>query len=145
VSVTISVRIGRLGRFTFPPGSYVYTGRASRALRARVLRHVNRAARKHWHIDYLLARQEVHVERVVLAFDDPAEECAVNRRVGALGRAAAPGFGSSDCKAGCGTHLWRIVRGRAKCLLPARRGRRSAGALHADHGGARTIAGGSEA
>jgi hypothetical protein len=32
VSVTISVRIGRPGRFTFPPGSYVYTGRASRAL-----------------------------------------------------------------------------------------------------------------
>jgi Uri superfamily endonuclease len=120
VSVTIRVRVGRLGRFTFPPGMYVYTGRAARGLRARVLRHVTGARTRHWHIDYLLARGDVHVERVELVSDDPVDECAANRRVGAAGRVPAPGFGSSDCKAGCGTHLWHIVSGHAESLPPAR-------------------------
>ena len=71
VSVAIRVRIGRLGLFTFPPGWYVYTGRAARGLRARVQRHVAGARRKHWHIDYLLAHPEVRIERVELASDNP--------------------------------------------------------------------------
>ncbi|MBU0617276.1 MAG: GIY-YIG nuclease family protein, partial [Planctomycetes bacterium] len=104
VSVAIRVRIGRLGRFVFLPGLYVYTGRASRGLRARVLRHVCGARTKRWHIDYLLARREVWVERVELASDNPQDECLANRAIRPKAPANAPSFGASDCKRHCGTH-----------------------------------------
>jgi len=136
VSVAIRVRVGRLGTFRFPPGTYVYTGRAARGLQARVRRHVRwchgragreasgcthgrsrragtrgtrqeRARPKFWHIDYLLARREVHVERVVLASPDPGNECAVNQTV--RGMAVVPGFGASDCRQRCRAHLRRVA------------------------------------
>ena len=103
----LHVTVGRLGRFLFRAGTYVYAGRASRGLRARVLRHVQGANRKHWHIDYLLAHRDVCVERVVLASLDPEMECSVNQSVGETGLCVAPGFGSSDCRNGCAAHLWR--------------------------------------
>lgn len=111
VPVELRLTVGRLGRFTFPSGRYVYTGRAARALPARVRRHVKAGRRKQWHIDYLLARPEVHVERVVLASTDPDDECTVNQAIGLRGRCAGPRFGASDCRAGCKTHLWRLAGG----------------------------------
>ena len=108
VSVAICVSVGKLGRITFPPGLYVYTGRAARALRARVLRHVGGARRKHWHIDYLLARRETRVQRVTLLSRDPADECAVNVDAGRTGRAVADRFGASDCRSQCPAHLWLV-------------------------------------
>lgn len=108
VSAAISVTIGRLGRFRFPAGRYVYTGRASRGLLPRVCRHVRGARRRHWHIDYLLAAPGVRIERVVLASANPDDECLCNRRVARGGDAPAPGLGASDCRAGCKAHLWRV-------------------------------------
>jgi len=110
VSVDLRVTVGRLGRFRFPAGLYVYTGRASRALRARVLRHVRGSPRKHWHIDYLLAGRGVRIERVALASDNPREECACHQAVGWHGRYVAPGFGACDCRQGCSAHLCLIVK-----------------------------------
>ena len=103
----VRITVGRLGRFAFPVGIYVYTGRASRGLRARVRRHVGGAPRRHWHIDYLLAKPEVAVVRVALASLDADEECSVNQAVGLTGDCVAPGCGASDCRAGCAARLWR--------------------------------------
>lgn len=108
VSVALRVTVGRLGRLTLPAGLYVYTGRAARGLRARVRRHVRGAARKHWHIDYLLARRGVRLERVELVSDSPGDECPANRAVGREAGCPVPGFGASDCRAGCAAHLWRV-------------------------------------
>ena len=94
------VRVGRLGTFTFPAGRYVYTGSARRALEARVARHLSRTKRLRWHIDYLLAAPGVAIESV-RRFATP--ECAANQAVG--GRVQVVGFGASDCRAGCGSHL----------------------------------------
>jgi Uri superfamily endonuclease len=102
----IHVQVGRLGRFSFPPDRYVYTGRASRGLRARVQRHVNGACKRHWHIDHLLARREVEIVRVELASTDAREECEINAAT--VGETPAPGFGASDCAACCGAHLKRV-------------------------------------
>ncbi len=109
IQLTHDVRatVGRLGRFRFPVGLYVYTGRASRGLRARVRRHFGGAARRHWHIDYLLAKPQVAVVGVALASLDADEECLMNQAVSLTGECVAPGFGASDCRAGCATHLWR--------------------------------------
>ena len=109
VSVVIRVRVGRLGRCEFPPGRYVYTGRAGCGLPARVRRHVRRRTVRQWHIDYLLGRREVRLERATLASRRPADECPVNQATG--GRVIVPGFGSSDCHVGCGAHLL-LVSGR---------------------------------
>ena len=105
VSVSLRVMVGRLGCVRFPAGRYVYTGRAARRLRARVRRHLvgNRCC--HWHIDYLLRRREVHIECVRLASADPEAECAVNQTAIRCGILFAPGFGASDCRQRCRSHL----------------------------------------
>lgn len=124
VSVAVRVRVGRLGTFRFPAGRYVYTGRAARGLRARVLRHLRRGGRQQvrfWHIDYLLARPEVHVERVVLASPRPADECAETQALG--GRVVAAGFGASDCRRRCGAHLRWLAHG-SRVPGPAPSGRK---------------------
>ena len=98
-----NLRVGRLGRFSFPAGYYVYTGRAKRGLSARIARHMRKRKGIHWHIDYLLRYGRItkvnRYERRNLS------ECELNRRVERLSRsqAIAKGFGSSDCE--CLTHL----------------------------------------
>jgi Uri superfamily endonuclease len=105
------IPIGRLGRFLFPPGVYVYTGRAARGLRARVTRHARGARAKHWHIDYLLAAKDVRPERIVLASRDSSMECSLNQSVGENAACPVRGFGSSDCREGCPAHLWLLLAG----------------------------------
>lgn len=92
--------VGRLGEFDFPAGTYIYTGSARRGVAARVQRHLQRDKRLHWHIDYLLAAPQA---RVVDAHYAVEGECELNRRT--PGRIVASGFGASDCKAGCASHL----------------------------------------
>ena len=96
----VMLQIGRLGRFRFPAGRYVYTGSAKRNLEARIARHLSAEKRLHWHIDWLLQAPQAHIVEV---HRSTREECALNRRVG--GTIVAPGFGASDCRAGCGSHL----------------------------------------
>ena len=118
------ITVGRLGRFVFPAGVYVYTGRASRALRARVLRHAKGGNKKHWHIDYLLDHRYVRLVRVGLVSVDPETECELNQAVGASGRCVVRGFGSSDCGRGCETHLWLLgdLEGSPRVELSLSRG-----------------------
>ncbi len=96
----VRLTIGRLGAFGFPAGEYVYTGSARRNMAARIRRHLSSHKALRWHIDYLLAAPEAHI-RDVRTFDVP--ECLLNQRV--KGGTPAPGFGASDCRAGCGSHL----------------------------------------
>ena len=103
----VKVGVGALGEIHFTEGTYIYTGRAARGLRARVLRHVHGAERLHWHIDYLLAQRSARVGRVILASTDPDDECRVNCRA-VSGWVAVPGFGASDCRNGCPGHLWKV-------------------------------------
>ncbi len=96
----VRVLVGRLGAQRFPAGRYVYTGSARRGMEARIARHMAQAKRPHWHIDYLLAAtgvQIVNVRRRALP------ECQLNQRT--RGTVPVPGFGASDCRAGCGSHL----------------------------------------
>lgn len=103
----VKVRVGALGEIHFARGTHIYTGRASRGLRARVLRHTRGAGRLHWHIDYLLAQRNARIEGVILASTSPDDECRVNCNA-ANGWVAVPGFGASDCRSGCPGHLWRV-------------------------------------
>jgi Uri superfamily endonuclease len=103
VDEAMRLRVGRLGTFEFPAGYYIYTGSALRGMAARLKRHLSREKRLRWHIDYLLASPHATVVDIVL-FSEP--ECVVNQRT--TGAMVAPGFGASDCRAGCGAHLFRV-------------------------------------
>lgn len=96
----VRVQVGRLGTFDFPAGRYVYTGSAKRHPAARIARHLAKAKRLRWHIDYLLAAPGAEVYAVLR---HTAPECPTHQATGGL--ALVPRFGSSDCKAGCLSHL----------------------------------------
>ncbi len=91
---------GRLGEHELAPGRYVYTGSARRHMAARIRRHLRSDKALRWHIDWLLTRPEARVVDVQVSTEP---ECTVNTRTG--GRVPIPGFGASDCRAACGSHL----------------------------------------
>jgi len=103
----VRVAVGALGVCDFPRGRYVYTGSAKRALEARIRRHLSGIKRNHWHIDYLLAVPGVQVLDVRRS---ARTECGLNAAT--RGRIVVPGFGASDCRAGCGSHLKLASGGR---------------------------------
>ena len=96
----VRIAIGRLGKFAFPAGRYIYTGSARRNFEARIARHLRREKTLRWHVDYLLAASGVRISGVRRYIED---ECAINRAT--PGDTPIAGFGASDCRAGCGSHL----------------------------------------
>ena len=103
VAAPARVRIGRLGTFDFPAGLYCYTGSARRNFEARVRRHRSTAKKLRWRIDYLLAAPGV---RIVDVLRHALPECRVNGDT--AGEMPVSGFGASDCREGCGSHLKRV-------------------------------------
>ena len=96
------IQIGRLGTFAFPAGPYLYLGSAMGpgGLAGRLHHHLSTPKRPHWHIDYLLTHRDVRVNQVQRS---SKEECVWNQTTS--GKIIVPGFGASDCRAGCGSHL----------------------------------------
>jgi len=99
------IKIGRLGRFNFKKGFYVYTGSALKNLEARVRRHRRKRKKLFWHIDYLLANKYAKIANVIGIQTRKRLECDVNKMVLSLpgAKVLVKGFGSSDCK--CKSHL----------------------------------------
>ncbi|MGD0056642.1 MAG: GIY-YIG nuclease family protein [Methanomassiliicoccales archaeon] len=108
------VRVGKLGTYSFPGGTYAYVGSALSGLESRVHRHFSRAKRTHWHIDYLLCAGEAI--QAILVPNENRMECVLNRVVGDLpgSRSIVKGFGSSDCS--CHSHL-HLIPSRSMRLL----------------------------
>jgi len=101
----VSVTVGKLGTFAFPAGRYVYTGSAKRNLEARLRRHQAKEKKLKWHIDYLLTAPGVHMREIKRSEEG---ECSLNQATG--GTIPVPGFGASDCRNGCGSHLKYLGR-----------------------------------
>jgi Uri superfamily endonuclease len=100
LSQTIEIQIGRLGLFIFPKGMYVYTGSAKRNMDARITRHLSKNKNLHWHIDYLLANEQTKIIKIIKS---ELGECDLNTDI--KGKTIVKGFGSSDCKENCKSHL----------------------------------------
>jgi Uri superfamily endonuclease len=103
VTRPVEIAVGRLGLCSFQKGTYVYTGSAKRNFEARIARHLRKEKTLRWHIDYLLAAPGVSVTDVLRS---DVEECELNQ--GSAGEIVVPGFGASDCRHGCGSHLKRL-------------------------------------
>ncbi len=101
-----SISIGKLGTFTFPAGQYVYTGRAKKNLAQRIDRHKKTDKKCFWHIDYLLTDENVQLEDIAIISENFSDECSENKKL-LMGNASivAEGFGATDCKSNCGSHL----------------------------------------
>jgi len=109
--VDIRLKVGKLGEHQFLKGYYAYTGSAlgprASSLRKRVARHLQKKKRIFWHIDYLLTSGEPVVIAIVAGHTNMKMECEINRRLKNEVTARIPvlGFGASDCKENCGSHL----------------------------------------
>jgi sugar fermentation stimulation protein A len=96
------ISIGKLGRFHFQQGYYLYVGSAQRKLTARLERHGRGMKPMRWHIDYLSIRAEM---LGAITIGGPREkECELAKELAGIFKRAAPGFGASDCR--CGGHLF---------------------------------------
>lgn len=103
VADPLSIDVGRLGRLSFAACRYIYTGSAKRNIEARIARHLRRDKTLRWHIDYLLTAPGVTVLEVRRSDID---ECALNQAT--EGNVVVKGFGATDCRRGCGSHLKRV-------------------------------------
>jgi len=98
----IEIEIGKLGKFTFPMGNYVYTGSAKKNIDERIKRHKSNSSDKklYWHVDYLLNDKNA---KIIEVHKFEKEECTLNQET--CGETIVTGFGSSDCKNKCKSHL----------------------------------------
>lgn len=105
VGKDIKVNIGALGNMGFEKGLYAYVGSAQTGLEKRIERHLRRAKRKFWHIDYLLENEFVDVVKVFYKEAEKSDECRVASE---LSERTVPvvNFGCSDCD--CVSHLFKI-------------------------------------
>jgi Uri superfamily endonuclease len=114
------LQVGRLGRFDFAPGWYLYVGSAfgPGGLAARIAYHRRRdKARPHWHFDYLRPHGQL-CEAWTVAGPERLE-CRWCRALAARPELStpAPGFGARDT--GCGTHLFYLPRRPRMAFLSA--------------------------
>ncbi|HEY48615.1 MAG TPA: GIY-YIG nuclease family protein [Dehalococcoidia bacterium] len=98
-----AITVGKLTKFSFPAGYYLYAGSALGGLFPRVRRHIKGGNKLHWHIDYL--RREARVVEVWYLVSDESLECRWYQAAAGISQAKVPvaGFGSSGC--GCVSHL----------------------------------------
>ena len=105
----VSLKIGALGEYHFPKGEYVYTGSSMKNLDKRIERHNRKEKALRWHIDYLLASDDVELLEAISYPSKIREECQRNQILLNEGaEAIIKGFGSSDCKI-CPSHLLKIA------------------------------------
>ena len=96
------ITVGRLVRFTFQSGYYLYVGSAQRNLEARLARHARRHKTLRWQIDYLSVKAKF--VGALMIGGPKSLECKLAALLAKHYPRAVPGFGASDCH--CGGHLF---------------------------------------
>ncbi len=97
--------IGKMGELRFETGYYAYVGSAKLNFMQRIKRHFSKKKKLFWHIDYLLAEDEVMIEKVF--FTRKAIEHKIAMGLYESGFDVVKKFGSSDCD--CPGHLFRVI------------------------------------
>ena len=100
------LQTGKKRSIYYPAGDYLYFGRAQKGLLKRLERHARVDKRLFWHIDYLLDDSGSRLLNSFILSADPEDECRAAAAVLNRRRCeAVAGFGNSDCKKGCLSHL----------------------------------------
>lgn len=100
------------------PGCYVYIGsaRGPGGLAARISRHLRLNKRIKWHIDHLTTKTAV-IRYVVFSLNI-STECPLTPQLELLGfKHNIKGFGNTDCRARCTSHLLRFEGGIDECII----------------------------
>lgn len=84
----------------FPAGWYVYVGSGKTNIFSRIHRHLRRQKKIHWHIDYLTTHPSVRIAAIAFS---TFPECRLVQLT--PGEVLHPGFGATDCKQNCISHL----------------------------------------
>lgn len=116
---TGEIQIGKLGTLDLQPGYYVYVGSAfgPGGVRARIMHHIQRSSRPHWHIDYL--KPHCTLEEIWVEYSEMKQESVWVERLSNCVRSSTPliGFGASDGRADA--HLFHFNSRPAVDLLHA--------------------------
>jgi Uri superfamily endonuclease len=105
-----TIRIKALGKFRFKEGTWLYIGSAmghgSTSLENRISRHFRREKAIHWHIDVLLQHPTI-LKSAIWAESNIPIECNVAQNLENEAECipGPAGFGASDCKNHCTSHL----------------------------------------
>ncbi|MCL4519058.1 MAG: GIY-YIG nuclease family protein [Thaumarchaeota archaeon] len=108
ITKDFSKHVGSLGKIQFEKGNYAYLGSAQSSVLARLERHFAKRKKMHWHIDYLTTSTNIKVKRAIYSLASSKDfECRLSKEFAGLTFSKAiHSFGSSDCKHGCGSHLF---------------------------------------
>lgn len=109
-----SLRIKSLGSISIDSGHWVYIGSAmglgSTSLENRISRHFRSKKKVHWHIDYLLSSKTKLKSAIWASSQNPIEcELVTKLEANSNFRAGPKGFGASDCKKKCISHLYQVL------------------------------------
>ena len=122
VSKEVTLTVGKLEKQVFSEGYYAYTGSAlgngATSLKHRLARHLKK--QKFWHINYLLANQNVSIGTAIAAETTKKMECTINGYLKDLKGAKVPinRFVASDCRKNCKIHLLYFTElKKADCLV----------------------------
>jgi Uri superfamily endonuclease len=110
VDKSIKIHVGYLDEVIFKKGYYIYIGSAlgPGGLQTRLVRHLLRKKKVHWHIDYLTVHPNVECISYMEIFSLEKIECQINDLLKDEVLAGSkyeviPNFGSSDCS--CKSHI----------------------------------------
>lgn len=109
---TLSFQLNSLGNLSFEKGTWIYIGSAmgngSTSLENRIGRHFRSVKTIHWHIDHLL-HSDSKIRCSIWSESVEPIECDIAKSVEQLDDVypGPKGFGASDCKSKCFTHLFQ--------------------------------------
>lgn len=132
VKKRFSTRIGSLGDVTFNPGTFVYVGSGQNNLESRIKRHFLKYKKIHWHIDYLTSSEYVKTKNVIYAqINSRTIECELAQKIQKISNCKPViGFGNTDCKAECDSHLFEMSHDIAYASLDIRKSFEQLGLNH---------------
>ncbi|MHA1634018.1 MAG: GIY-YIG nuclease family protein [Candidatus Thorarchaeota archaeon] len=108
---TLSFNLKSLGNLSFEKGTWIYIGSAmgngSTSLENRIARHFRSEKTIHWHIDHLL-KSNSKIRSSIWSENSEPVECDIAKSVEQMKDIyqGPKGFGASDCKNKCFTHLF---------------------------------------
>ena len=107
INKNVLVALPRFGKIELSAGIYFYCGSAhgNGGIRSRVKRHLKNNATKVWHIDHI--KSYMQVSEIWFQIDAANRECQFSQFLVNQKFSQIPiiGFGASDCKSRCGSHL----------------------------------------
>ncbi|MEM5875041.1 MAG: GIY-YIG nuclease family protein [Candidatus Aenigmatarchaeota archaeon] len=104
VMKNFSTRVGKLDNIHFNKGFYLYVGSAFYENGfSRILRHISKKKKKHWHIDYFLSSRKVKIVYIEI-FPERRIECILASMIERFSDNSVKNFGCSDCF--CKSHMF---------------------------------------